>query len=175
MMGPQAAPPDPMTAIALRSLRDIAEPAPVSWMPQTWGWAMVASILLLQLLLIVLSWRKRHRANAYRREALAILGGIEESFRNPATRQNGVHDLAELLKRVAIAGWERRGIAPLSGGDWVRFLGAHGGDEVARRLQCLLDDLEYHGGDSLGALPEKADGDLTAAARQWIEQHHVPT
>jgi hypothetical protein len=173
MMELQAAQPDPMLALALRSLKDIVEPAPVSWMPQTWGWALVAGILLLALALLCRRRVKQYRANAFRREALAMLGGIEELIGDPTTRRSGLHQLTSLLKRVAIAGWGRRETAPLSSGAWVGFIRAHGDAEAAYRLQGLLDDLEYQDDDRLAALTENNASDMIAAARQWIEQRHV--
>ena len=37
---------DATTRAALQKLADISVPAPVTWMPQTWGWAVLAAVAL---------------------------------------------------------------------------------------------------------------------------------
>ncbi|MGO6687204.1 DUF4381 domain-containing protein [Rhizobium leguminosarum] len=160
---------DPMMETALRSLHDIAMPAPVSWWPQTWGWALVAALLAFAVLLVIFRRIRRYRANGYRREALSLLEGISDRLRHPATRPDAIQDLAEVLKRTALAAWPRDEVASLSGDGWVRFLDAHDEDGTGETLERLLDDFEYHGAD----LPSNVCGDLVIAARKWIEQHHV--
>lgn len=172
-MAPQQPDPDPMTEVALRSLKDIALPEPVSWMPQTWGWAMIAGLAAVVIFACGLHWLRRYRANAYRREALLLLIAVEEKIRNPATRRDGIHDLTELLKRVALAGWTRLDVASMSGGSWVRFLDAHADQRSADALQKLLDDFEYRDAESLDTLPSNVGDEMATAARGWIEQHHV--
>ncbi|MBY2922305.1 DUF4381 domain-containing protein [Rhizobium leguminosarum] len=164
---------DPMTEMALRSLHDIVVPAPVSWWPQTWGWALVAALLAFTALLVVLRWIRLYRANAYRREALALLEGISSKLRHPATRPDAIRDLAEILKRTALGAWPREEVASLSGDGWVRFLDAHDEDGTGDTLERLLDDFEYHGAEIVADLPSNVCGDLVIAARKWIEQHHV--
>ncbi|MGO6678735.1 DUF4381 domain-containing protein [Rhizobium leguminosarum] len=164
---------DPMTETALRSLHDIVVPAPVSWWPQTWGWALVAALLALAVLIVLLRWIRRYRANAYRREALALLEGVADRLRHPATRPDAIQDLAEVLKRTALAAWPRGQVASLSGDGWVRFLDAHDEDGTGETLERLLDDFEYHRAEIVADLPSNVCGDLVIAARKWIEQHHV--
>lgn len=164
---------DPMTEMALRSLHDIVMPPAVSWMPQTWGWALLAALLLALLLAVLLRAYLRYRRNAYRREALRELGRIETMMRDPARGDDAARELAELVKRTALAAWPRSRIAALTGSDWVRFLDASGSHEEG--LARLLDDLEYCGDERLAAaLPSTAD-EAIAGARRWIETHHVST
>ena len=169
-MAAQQAAPDPLTEIALRSLKDIAVPEPVSWMPQTWGWALLSFLLLGAVVTALLFWLRRYRANAYRREALELLDGIEQNLQNPATYDQAVHELAEVLKRAALAGWGRTGVAALSGTAWVRFLDEQGGGDAGHALRNLLDDVEYQGEGHVEAL---AATGLLSSARTWIRHHHV--
>jgi len=158
---------------ALESLAEIASPPPVSWMPQTWGW--VALAVVLSLVLATWAWRRRQRAlaNRYRVEALAALSALEKRARDPQTRADALLQIAELIKRTALAAFARTEVAQLSGTAWVRFIrekGLRSGDDAAR----LLDDLEYRPRTALAAM---SDADATAvvrAARAWIEEHHVP-
>ncbi|WP_086999505.1 DUF4381 domain-containing protein [Rhizobium sullae] len=166
--------PDPTTETALRSLHDIATPEPVSWMPQTWGWGVLAGALFVMLALAGVRLMLRYRANAYRREALSLLRGIEEQLRNPASRRDGIRNLGEVLKRTALAAWPRAEVASLSGDNWVRFLHEHEGAAAGDALARLLDDFEYHGAEVVADLPSNVCGDLVVAARNWIERHHVP-
>jgi hypothetical protein len=167
---------DPMTEAALRSLHDIATPEPVSWMPQTWGWAVLAGALLVMLVLTATRWLLRYRANAYRREALSLLPQISEQLSKPATRRDGIRNLGEVLKRTALAAWPRTEVASLSGDAWVRFLDVHDDDGAGagHALERLLDDFEYHGAEVAADLPSNVCSDLVVAARNWIERHHVP-
>jgi hypothetical protein len=155
---------DASTRAALQKLNDIVLPPPVSWWPQTWGWAVLGALLAAAA--AWWGWRAwRHwKANRYRREALAELDRLETG--SPVILAEA---LPELLKRVALAAWPRKTVAPLSGPDWVSFLRTNGGaagfsDDAAR----LLDDLEYR------AAPDaEASRSAARAVRRWIEGHVV--
>lgn len=172
MEGSTPSPPtDPVTEAALRSLKDIAVPAPASWMPQTWGWALVAIILAILVIVTLWHWLRRYRANAYRREALGQLAGLEAEIHNPLKRTEAIQSLAILLKRVALAAWPREDVASLSSAAWVRFLKEHDSD-LGTALGQALDDLEYRGETATAGASSGTD-DLISAARHWIERHHV--
>lgn len=162
---------DPLTEAALRSLRDIAVPQPVSWMPQTWGWALLAAILAMIMAGLIIHLARRYRANAYRREALALLGGMESKLLDPSQREQALRDLAVILKRTALASSPRKNIASLSGAAWVAFLEKSIDGEAGHALDALLDDAEYQGGSTAGAL---LTDDILSATRTWIRRHHVP-
>lgn len=171
-MEPQQAVPDPITQAALRSLKDIAVPPPVSWMPQTWGWFLVAAFLLAAAGVLFLIWLRHYAANAYRREAVGQLSLIEQRMNTPLTRQDAVRELALLMKRVALASSGRTETASLSGASWAKFIDGHVESGAGHALRRMLDDGEYHDEADAGSLPE--DGaDLIADARKWIERHHV--
>ncbi len=154
---------------ALDGLADLVVPPPVPWTPQTWGWAVLAVVLL-----AVAAWawgrhRRRLAANRYRVEALAELARIEA--RLGGEQAAALAAIPPLLKRVALAVWPRAEVAALSRADWVAFLRAHAPlpDAAAR----LLDDAEYRSPAELAAL---SAGDAVAcarAARSWIEAHRV--
>ena len=165
-MEPDKVPPlDPLTRVALESLKDIAVPQPVSWMPQTWGWALAAALLLVVFMLLALRALRGYRANAYRRQALVELNGIERRVLDPQTRHDAVGDLAELLKRVALVAWKREEVATLSGAAWIDFLKRHckAGDVSA--LQPLLDGDEYCNGSGLSGIPDTLCKTFVSSAR----------
>lgn len=166
---------DPITETALRSLHDIAVPPPVSWMPQTWGWAALAAILLVALLAWAFLALRRYRRNAYRREALRLLDAVASDIRSPLTRKRGLQGLAEVLKRTALAVWPRERVASLAGPHWNEFLDGSAEAGEGHALERLFDDFEYRDEGSLAALSPSVGDDLLLGARRWIEKHHVPT
>lgn len=161
---------DPMTEMALRSLHDIAVPQPVSMLPQTWGWAALAAIVLVLLLILAGRAFQRFRHNAYRRDAIQRLSTLEAAM-SGSTGGQASRELAKILKQTALAAWPRRRVAALTGTRWVRFLGLSGGDD--RALAQLLDDLEYRGDAALSVLSEAKTKNALHIARRWIEGHHV--
>jgi hypothetical protein len=162
---------DPLTEAALRSLKDIAVPEPVSWMPQTWGWVLVAVILAVSMAGLIIHLARRYRSNAYRREALALLVGMEGKLVDPSQREQALRDLAAILKRTALASGRREDVAALSGAAWVTFLQDGIDGEAGHALNALLDDAEYQSGGTVEAL---STDDILSAARTWIRRHHVP-
>lgn len=172
-MEPQAARLDPMTETALKTLKDISIPETVAWLPQTWGWAAVAGLLALLMISVAVLWFRRHRANAYRREALALLFDIDDKMSDPVRRHDGVHDLTELLKRVALATWPRKDVASMHGLPWVRFIGNNGDRGSETALSRLLDDFEYRDVETLDKMSSNVGDDMILSARKWIEGHRV--
>ncbi|SFI95854.1 protein of unknown function [Phyllobacterium sp. CL33Tsu] len=154
---------------ALKSLADIATPAPVALFPQTWGWALVAILLLAALAMACWHWFKKRRANRYRREALQILDRLESD----GDADTIAREVPILVKRVALAVWPRDAVAAQSGGAWVAFLqNALPDRNLGADLVHMLDDLEYH--PTRESDPSGNPKQLLAAARHWIEKHHVP-
>ncbi|MBZ9656353.1 DUF4381 domain-containing protein [Phyllobacterium lublinensis] len=160
---------DPETELALKSLADIVAPEPVSLLPQTWGWVLVAILLLALIVVAYWHWLRRRRANRYRREALELLDQLE-SDGDEATISA---EVPKIVKRVALAAWDRNEVASRSGSEWVAFLQNSLPDQsLGAELAHVLDDQEYR-----SALPNNASpntGRLIAAARHWIKTHHVP-
>lgn len=162
---------DPSVEAALRSLHDIVTPAQVSWFPQTWGWAALATALGLALAVLLVRALRQYRRNAYRREALRLLGVAASDIRNSPTSEAGLQKIAELLKRTALAAWPRKKVASLSGPDFARFLTENAPGMDPNALAALLDDLEYRESDPVTPRPD--DRQIIETARDWIENHHV--
>ena len=160
------------TQKALEGLADVATPPPVSWVPETWGWTALGIVLLLAL--TIWAWRGHRRAlaNRYRVEALRLLSALEPRARDGGTRAEALIQIAELIKRTAIAAYGRTEVAPLSGQAWVQFIRDRG--FVADGAATLLNDLEYRPQASLAAMSDADTTALVRAARAWIEEHRVP-
>lgn len=114
----RAATPDVETLVdLLAELRQPEPPPPVPMTPQTPGWAVLGALVVLAAALALRSALRRHRANAWRREALAALAAAGD---DPAA-------VAPILRRAALAIRPREEVAGLSGAAWLAFLDAAGG------------------------------------------------
>lgn len=130
------------------------EPAPVSMVPQTWGWAVIALILLIFLAYGLWRYLRYRRDNAYRRAALRLLDTCGD---DPAR-------IAEILRRTALVAYPRIQVASLAGDDWLKFLDRHArGSRFQRAGRDLALAPYCH-------IP--ADPALTRQARAWIRHHH---
>lgn len=147
--------------LSIEQLQELGLPAPVSYWPQTWGWAVVLGVVILAVLVLGARRWLRWRRDAYRREALAHLKKLED-----------LRELPELLKRVALSmplpEAEQKRIPTLSGADWQAFLQRHAGAPIPEDLSLQLAALAY------GApLAEAEQTRLRAQCTAWVESHHV--
>jgi hypothetical protein len=146
---------------SIEQLQELRLPAPVSYWPQTWGWALVLGLLIVGLLVLALRKWLRWRRDAYRREALACLNALSD-----------LRELPALLKRVALsmplADAEHQSLPTLSGADWQAFLQRHARTPIAADLSQRLADLAYG-----PPLPAAQQAQLLAQCKAWVEQHHV--
>ena len=165
--------PDAAAQQALEGLADIVVPAPVSWMPQTVGWAVLAAALAVAVLVGLWRWRQHALRNRYRAEALAELRRIEALAGDPSRRAVALGLVAVLMKRTALAAYPRTDVARLSGSEWVDFL-RHRGPCVSQEAVTLLDDLEYCNKHHLAEMTDSEVGAIVTAARSWIRGHRVP-
>lgn len=136
-------------------LAEVPDMPPVSMMPQTQGWIVVAAIAVMGLILAlrrVLRWR---RATAYRRAALRAL---DHAGDDPVA-------ISAILKRAALVVYPRDRVAPLSGDDWLRFLDATGGETgFLTGPGRVLAEAAYRSGGA------GADPALTTLARRWLRR-----
>lgn len=137
-------------------LAEPPEPAAIPLTPQTTAWTVLA--ILAALLVLWFAWRavRRWQANAYRRAALAELRAAGE---DPVA-------IAAILRRAALAAWPREQVASLSGGDWLRFLDATGGNGFSDCAGHALTEAPYRS----DAAPAPGLRDL---ATRWIRRHRV--
>jgi hypothetical protein len=146
---------------SLRNLHDIVNPPPVPLFPPAPGWYWLGAILLLALVWWLWQLLRRHRADAYRRAALASLVRLQA--------EDDLAALPDLLKRTALAAFPRARVAGLSGAAWWRFLDATAGTHgFSDGVGPLLDRLAYDPG---GGLDTGERERLLDAASHWLRQH----
>ncbi|MGB3127527.1 MAG: DUF4381 domain-containing protein [Pseudomonas sp.] len=146
---------------SIEQLQELSLPAPVSYWPQTWGWAVLLGLLGLALLVLAARRWLRWRRDAYRREALARLSALKD-----------LRELPELLKRVALSmplcEAEHQRVPTLAGAEWQAFLQRHAGAPVPEDLSQQLAELAYG-----PPLPAEQQLHLLTQCTAWVEQHHV--
>jgi len=151
-------------------LIDIPLPQPVSLLPQTWPSRVAIALLLAAAIAAV--WRILHQrhVNRYRREALAELGRIEQSFDADKAPAELVTRLAVLVRRTALAAFPRERIAPLAGPAWLSFLDStYDGSEFSEGPGRLLASAPYQ-----RIVPDCGEvRSLAAVVRRWIRGHHA--
>ncbi len=131
------------------------EPAPISLMPQTWGWPVLVVVLAGLVAYVAHRLRQTRQAEAYRGAALAAL---EEAGTAPA-------EVALVLRQAALAAYPRAQVASLHGQDWLSFLQKTGGQPGF----CAPE------GEALITQPYKEASPLPQASlalvRDWIRHH----
>jgi hypothetical protein len=84
---------------SIEQLKEIALPAPISYAPQTWGWWVLLSLLVVTALVITARRYWQWRRDRYRREALVRLAQLQKR----SDDLNALRELPELLKRTALS------------------------------------------------------------------------
>lgn len=151
----------------LPDLLDLLEPIvysePVSLLPQTIGWVVLLLWLLGMSVIGLVSWRRRWRANAYRRQASAEIVAVREADHSADIAAAAI---ASIVKRAALAAFPREEVAHLAGSDWQAFL----------ERSCQQDPIVVAGAPLLARAAYLRDPDPEAIAEpalRWIEKHRV--
>lgn len=106
----------------LADLRDIHLPDPISWWPPAMGWWLLV-ILLIGVVVSLAIWRwKKHRALAYKREALFEFESVQARYLSHRDDSRLLSEVSALLKRTSITKYGRERSAGLAGEAWLVFL-----------------------------------------------------
>jgi hypothetical protein len=153
----------------LANLHPLREPDLIGWWPLAPGWWMLAALLLLSLGVSLYFLLKYHRANAYRRGALAQLQGLNSAYLSDRDPLAYLSNTNALLKSVALQAFPRQRVASCSGNVWSDFLND---TVVARSPECRFEDsfadTAYE--REVSNLNQKQ---VHNAAKHWIKRHRT--
>lgn len=131
------------------------EPEPISMMPETTGWLVVAVLVVGLGAYLIVRYRRHKRAEAYRGAALAAL---DAAGSDPEA-------VARILRQTALTAFPREEVAGLSGGAWLRFL-----DQT-----CDAGAFEGPAGQALVTAPYRSQATLSQESlqlvRHWVSHH----
>lgn len=146
--------PDPTS---LDRLHDLVLPPAAPWWPLAPGWYVLFGLLLLSV--GWLAWRgwQRWRADAYRRAALRELAALQ-----------GAPQVAELLRRTALAVVPRPVVAAMTGTRWADWLSMQSTVVMPPEVRRLLSVGIYERPGSDGEF-----GALREYAARWIAGHRL--
>ncbi|MEW4489888.1 DUF4381 domain-containing protein [Thalassoglobus sp. JC818] len=139
---------------SLSNLRDIVAQEPVSWWPLAPGWWVVLGLCVFGLAVWAYRVFRQWRANAYRREAIALI----EDARSAA-------EVASVLKRTSLSAFPRQNVAKLSGTEWCDWLIRTGQLEMNATVRESLTEALYSGNEKDGLL------ELKSFATNWTNRH----
>jgi len=156
--------PSPEAQELLAQLRDIHEPAPISWWPPALGWWLVA-LLLLACAAATFLWirrkRKQHLRNRYRVEAVRLLDAVDTG------NLQAVQEINEILKRVAVTTYGRTTCGNLTGSQWLDFLQNTATVECPTEAQKVLLEHLYR----KDIVDANGNARLRDYAVHWVQQH----
>ncbi len=139
----------------LALLEPIPEPAPVSLFPQTAGWLWLGIVTAALAALWARRLWLRHRADAYRRAALAEIGSAGG---DPVI-------LSQILRRTALVAYPREDVASLYGDAWLAFLDrAVGGSAFSAGPGRAFAQAPY-------AREDRREAALEGLATDWVRRH----
>jgi len=141
-------------------LRDIHLPNPVGWWPPAPGWWLLGTLLLLTLVLAGGYAIARWRRGRTKRQALTALASAAD-----------LQTINALLKRAALAYFDRSRVASLHGPGWFRFLDAQlpGGQALFTEHAELWQQLLY----GRPATPQQLQ-QFRQLARRWLKRALPP-
>lgn len=104
----------------LRELVETKPPAPISWMPSTWGWQCVFLFISIYLFYRGYQAYKRYQKNIYRRTSLAWFAQFSEL--DELTKSKAIFQIPMILKATAIQAYGRKIVNPLNKHQWPIWL-----------------------------------------------------
>lgn len=148
----------------------IIEPEPIGFSFDAPGWAILAGILLIILLVVAIKRYINYRNNLYRREAESSLNQLAAEN---LPKVQLIYKINELLKRVAIISYGRESVASLYGEPWLNFLE----EKVSQKpvfpneVRRIFSSELYRG--SRAKVDENELEEMKNSSINWIKKHHV--
>jgi len=157
--------PDQFGNPLVRDFNEIVPAAEIDWLPQTWGWYVLAVIIGFGMLRWLYRSLRQWLRNRYRREALRRLDSIASQSPLSLTAIN------VLIKTTAMVATSRQEVASLTGDAWVNWLRTRVSPKPDLDiLHTYLTDTMYTG----SVVMNQSDPNvkiLLAAVRWWILNH----
>ncbi len=153
----------------LAELRDIHLPDPVSWWPPAPGWWIAAVIVLAGTVWAIHRLIRLWRREAPRRIALRELRRIADAYAENNNTEQLAQNLSQLLRRFALARFDRHTVAGLCGEPWRVFLDTHSpsaGGPVTFGEKMITSPYRRP--------PIAAGADLIQDARKWLRTAGKP-
>lgn len=147
-------------------LKELPLPEPVSYFPQTIGWAVAGVVLAL--LLGWWIWRrwKIWQSNEYRRRGAKLLAEIGAS-------PDKVRELPFILRQSALNAAPRSDVASLRGPEWIDWLNESGGKQLFLKTDAETFDFFTYRQQDQKPIDDAECGRLVAASMIWMRDHHV--
>lgn len=155
----------------LQSLVAPPMPEPISWLPQTLGWKVLAVLLLLVALQQSIQAAVRWRQLRYRREAMAKIRFLQHSLTDN-NRVASIKALNRVLKETAVFSFGDKTVASLQREHWLQFLNQSGAEKLDETLGDAWQIALYVPEERV-ALDDKQCRLLLEFALVWVATHKV--
>lgn len=158
----------PPNSSVLKGIIDVQVPNSISWAPQTFGWKILFTVLMVLMLFLTYRAIKTYHKNRYRRQAIRDINMINSERPYQATSE-----LFHLMKRVAV--YLDKANASKSGNDLLQFFiltkthyCVHFHTELTKRAlqEIWLPEKEC------SLLPEQIDV-LISQFKNWLAHHSL--
>jgi len=106
----------------LLPLRDIHDPAPVSWWPLSPAMWLVIVLLIVSLAALLVWMRKRRHHHQFSRDALQSLEVVERRYHENHNVQGYLIEMSALLRRLLMSARDGHEISRLRGENWCDYL-----------------------------------------------------
>ncbi len=156
----------------LAGMKEIVTPEPVPYVPQTIGWYILLTLIMIFALYMAFRWHRKWVANRYRTAALNQLYDIEELLLQPEKRAETLTAIPVLLKQTALKRYPRSEIAQLSGERWLAFLDkTYEGTDFIQGAGQLLPKITYQKDVNHEYGKDEEYKELMTLIRTWIKTH----
>ena len=106
---------------ALKDLRDIHEPDPISFWPPALGWWLVL-LMLIGLVFLYRWWSKRAKVPKYKKLAIEELKNISTNYEIQRNGHKTAGEISELIRKIMVLSDSRPEVAGLIDNEWLMYL-----------------------------------------------------
>jgi len=114
---------------ALKDLRDIHEPDPISFWPPAPGWWIVLVIIVAAIFLLRW-WLKRDKSPSYKKLAYEALKNITTNYEVQRNGYKTAGEISELIRKVMVLTDDRSEVAGMIDEEWLSYLDLKSGTDL---------------------------------------------